>query len=100
MAQLNKSQRAMLEAVETKLQALITRRSPCAVPYEAKEAIRLYVESWVLPNLREVLEADQKDRALNTTMVGYAKQVPKQKDWENAWGPTILDQCARTSFNG
>ena len=85
MAKLTNAQRTMLEAVQSRLVALTTSPSPCAVAPEVKDAVRCYVESWILPNLREVLEAEAEGRPLDRELVRYAQLAVRPEQWAVAY---------------
>jgi hypothetical protein len=55
MSMTKEESRALKESIK-KLEALISTApdSTCGVANEHKEAVRLYVQTWVLPNLRAI----------------------------------------------
>jgi hypothetical protein len=88
MSKLTQSQRAVVEAIHTRLTALITPASPCAIAPEHKEAVRLYVQSWILSDVAALLESTPSEWA---DTVYYAKQVAKPEAWERVYGKHVLD---------
>ena len=66
----------LLNTVLTRLEALCDSRPAveCAVPAEAKEAVRLYVQSWVIPVVERVLEDKPYDRYNDRYMLEDAER--------------------------
>jgi len=54
---LTKHQTIILEGLEARLESLSTPGAGgCALPDEVKEAVRLYVQTWCLPLVQEMLD--------------------------------------------
>ena len=89
MPNLTKAQRAVLEAIHSSLVALVTPESPCGIAPEHKDAVRLYVQSWITPNVTALLgdctESEWRD------VVHYAERVPKPANWRTAYGTRTLE---------
>ncbi len=49
-----KADAKVLAEVEQRLKALVTPGSKCTVPEGAKEAVALYVKTWILQGVRDV----------------------------------------------
>ena len=89
MPNLTKGQRVVLEAIHSRLVALVTAESPCAVAPEHKDAVRLYVQMWITPNVKALLgdctAGEWRD------VVQYAGRFPKPTNWRTASGVRTLE---------
>jgi hypothetical protein len=76
-------QQDRINIIRNRLHALTTEVSPCGVDAEHKMAVRLYVESWILPHV-EVLAGIVKRNGPDD--LGDDDRAVARENWPRAYG--------------